>query len=85
MGNQSKWGAKLALISYFVLIGGMGLVSFIARLMLPGIETGDLPFPTGLIYLPLTDVTILGITLLFARYKGAGLKELGLRAYTSSK
>jgi len=79
VGNQSKWGAKLALISYFVLIGGFGLVSFIVRLLLPGIETGDLPFPTGLVSLPLVSVTILGITLLFARYKGAGLKELGLR------
>lgn len=79
MDSQSNWGAKLALLSYFVLIGGMSLASFVVQLLLPGIVTGDLPFPTGLVILPVVDVTSLGITLLFARYKGAGLKELGLR------
>ena len=77
--NQSKWGAKLALISYFVLYGGMSLASFLVGLLLSSIGTGELPFPTGLVSLPIADVTILGITLLFAKYKGAGLKELGLR------
>jgi len=79
MRSRSMWGAKLALISYFVLYGGMYMASLIAGLLLSGVGTGDLPFPTGLVSLPVTDVTILGITLLFARYKGAGLKELGLR------
>ena len=79
MGNQSKWGAKLALICYFVLIGGMFLVGQAVGLVLSGIGAGDLPFPTGLVSLPVTEVTILGITLLFARYKGVGLNELGLK------
>ena len=79
MVNQSKWGAKLALISYLVLFGGMGMASFIVWLLLSGMGTTDLPFPIGLISLPVASVTILGITLLFARYKDAGLKELGLR------
>jgi membrane protease YdiL (CAAX protease family) len=80
MVNQSKWGgAKLALISYLVLFGGMGMASFIVWLLLSGMGTTDLSFPIGLISLPVASVTILGITLLFARYKDAGSKELGLR------
>ena len=79
MGNQSKWGAKLALISYLVLWGGRFMSYLIVGLLLPGMGTGDLPFPTGLVSLPVGNVTILGITLLFARYKGVGFKELGLR------
>lgn len=78
-GSQSNLGAKLALLSYFILIGGMILGSFTAQLLLPDSVTGDLPFPTGLVILPLVDVTYLGITLLFARYKGVGLRGLGIR------
>jgi hypothetical protein len=72
-------GAKLAFISYLVLFGVLFLVGQAVRLVLSGIGTEDLPFPTGLISLPVAEVTILGITLLFARYKHASLKELGLK------
>ncbi len=55
--------------------------SFILELLLFGmnIEYLDLPFPIALISLPVNETIILGVTLLFARYKGASLKELGLK------
>ena len=38
-----------------------------------------MPFLSGLIYLSEGKTIALGITLLFARYKGVSLEELGLR------
>ena len=84
MENRSVWKAKLALACYFALIGGILLGSFIVAFVLIGMyglrtDYLDLPFPIALISLPINEGIILGVTLLFARYKGAGLKELGLR------
>ncbi len=55
--------------------------SFIVELVLFGmnIDSLDLSFPIALISLPVNETIILGVTLLFARYKGASLKELGLK------
>jgi membrane protease YdiL (CAAX protease family) len=81
MENQSKWRAKLALACFFTLVGGILMGAIIVELALFGmkIDSSDLPFPTALISVPVTEAVILGVTLLFARYKGASLKELGLR------
>ena len=84
MENQSMWRAKIALACYFALVGGIFLGSFILALILIGmyglnIDYTDLPFPIALISLPINEGIILGVTLLFARYKGAGLRELGLK------
>lgn len=84
MENQSKWKAKIALACYFALVGGILLGSFVVGLVLVvmfGLRTDytDLPFPIALISLPVNEAIFLGITLLFARYKGAGLRELGLK------
>ena len=81
MENQSKWKAKIALACYFALIGGILTASLIVGLVLfgSGIDYLDLPFPDALISLPVNETIILGVTLLFARYKGASLKELGLK------
>jgi membrane protease YdiL (CAAX protease family) len=84
MGNQSMWRAKLALACYFALVGGILLGSFILAFVLIGMyglrtDYMDLPFPIALISLPINEGIILGVTLLFAKYKGAGLRELGLK------
>jgi len=84
MKNQSVWKAKTALVCYFALIGGILLGSFIAVFVLIGmyglrIDYTDLPFPIALISLPINETIFLGVTLLFAKYKGAGFKELGLK------
>jgi len=84
MENQSVWRAKIALACYFALVGGILLGSFIVAFVLIGMfgirtDYMDLPFPIALISLPVNEAIILGVTLLFARYKGASLKELGLK------
>ncbi len=81
MENQSEWRAKIALACYFALIGGIFVGSFILALLLfgMGIDYLDSPFPVALIATPINETIILGITLLFARYRGASLKELGLK------
>lgn len=83
MESRSEWRAKLALAGYFALVGGIFVGSIIVGLILIligiGAEDLDLSFPVALISSPVTETIILGITLLFARYKGAGLKELGLK------
>jgi len=55
--------------------------SLIVELILLGMGTDymDLPFPIALISLPVNETIILGVTILFARHKGASLKQLGLK------
>lgn len=81
MENQSTWKAKLALACYFALIGGIFLGAIILEIILlsMGIDYEDAPFPTALIGTPINQFIILGVTLLFAKYKGAGFRELGLK------
>ena len=81
MENQPKWRAKLALACYFALVGGILMASLIVGLVLFGMGTDylDLPFPVALISSPINETIIVGVTLLFARYKGASWKELGLK------
>ena len=74
MKNQSKWGAKLALACSLALLGVILTVYFMVEYV-----TLDLPFPIGLIVVPIDEIIVLAITLLFARYKGAGLRKLGLK------
>ena len=82
MENQPKWKAKAALSCYLALVGGLLLGSLVVGLVLLGMEiirVEDLPFPVALISLPVNETLIVVITLLFAKYKGANLKELGLK------
>ncbi len=84
MENQSEWRAKIALVCYFALVGGILLGSLIVGLVLFGMRIdvqapADLPFSIALLSIPVNEAVILGVTLLFARYKGASLKELGLK------
>ena len=82
MESQPKWKAKAAFACYLALICGILLSSLVVGLLLLSmgiIHVEDLPFPVALISLPVSETLIVVITLLFARYKGVGLKELGLR------
>jgi len=81
MENQPKWKAKAALACYLALVGGLLTASLVVWLVLfgMGIDYIDLPFPLALISLPVNEALIVVITLLFARHKGASLKELGLK------
>lgn len=81
MENGFEWRAKIALACYFALVGGILMGSIILEVLLfgLGIDYLDSTFPVGLIGLPVNETIILGVTLLFARYKGASLKELGLK------
>ena len=88
MENQSEWSGKLAWACYLALVGGILAGSFVAALVFLGMEINpedipDLPYPAALVSLPINEGIILGVTLLFARYKGASLKELGLKKASS--
>ncbi len=81
MENQPKWKAKAALACFLALVGGILLGSLVVGLVLlgMGIDYLSLPFPVALISLPVNETIFVVITLLFAKYKGASLKELGLK------
>lgn len=84
MENQAFWKAKTATICYITLAVGLILGSIIVALIILGLkidstELQKMTFPLALISLPVTEGIILAITLLFARHKGAGLRELGLK------
>jgi len=81
MKEKSEWTAKLALTCYLALVGGIFMASLIMGIALLGLRTDylDLPFPIALISIPVSETIILGITLLFAKSKGSGLKTLGLK------
>lgn len=81
MENQPFWKAKIAFICYLALVAGILVGSIILALILlgMGLDIQKLTFPSGLISLPINEGIILGITLLFARQKGASLKKLGLK------
>jgi membrane protease YdiL (CAAX protease family) len=81
MEAQSFWKAKAAFICYLALAAGILVGSLIVAVMLlgMGLDFQELTFPSALISLPVNEGIILGIALLFAKQKGASLKELGLK------
>ena len=84
MENQPFWKAKTATLCYITLVAGVFLGSIIVVLILLGLKLDpldlrEMSFPLAFISLPITEGIIISITLLFARYKGASLKELGVR------
>ncbi len=81
MENQPFWKAKTALICYILLFAGILVGSIILALILlgMGLDFQELTFPSALLALPINEGIILGITLLFAKQKGAGLRQLGLK------
>lgn len=84
MENQPFWKARTAVLCYITLAAGVLLGSIIVAIILLGLKIDSLElqkmtFPLALISLPITEGIIITITLLFARYKGASLKELGVK------
>ena len=81
MENQPFWKAKTALVCYILLFAGILVGSIIVALIVLGIglDVQELTFPYAVIALPINECIILGITLLFAKQKGAGLRQLGLK------
>jgi hypothetical protein len=81
VGDQSGWRAKIALACYFAVVGGIFLGSLITGSVSLGIgiDIENPAFPVALIYIPITETIILGITLFFAGREGAGLERLGLK------
>ncbi len=79
MENQPFWKAKTALVCYILLFAGILVGSIIVALILlgMGLDVQELTFPSALIALPINEGIILGITLLFANQKGAGLRATG--------
>jgi len=72
--NQSNRGAKLALACSLALLGAVltvyAMIGYVAL---------DLPFPIGLVVVPIDEIIVLAVTLLFARHEGADLKKPGLK------
>jgi membrane protease YdiL (CAAX protease family) len=84
MENRFDWKAKTAFLCYLALAAGIFVGSIIVAIILFGLGLGfkefqELTFPVALISLPITEGIILGITLLFAKHKGASLRKLGLK------
>lgn len=81
MKDQSNWKAKLALLCYFALIGGILVGAILLEVILlgMGINYENSPFPVTLVGTPINESIILGVTLLFARSRGVSFKELGLK------
>ena len=81
MENQSFWKAQTAFLCYITLAAGLLVGSIIVAIILLGLRLDfqELTFPLALISLPITEGIILGITLLFAKHKGANLRQLGLK------
>lgn len=81
MENQFDWKAKTAFLCYLALAAGLLVGSIIVAIILRGLglDFQDLTFPVALVSLPITEGIILGITLLFAKHKGASLRKLGLK------
>jgi hypothetical protein len=82
MENQPKWGAKIAVagaltitVTVFIVhsIFGFGIFQFTSW----HVELYS-PFTRYMIVVPIIEVLILAETLVFARYKSASLKDLGL-------
>ena len=81
MENQANWRAPIAIACYIALFAGILVASIIVAFILIGfgLDVQNLPFPSSLLSIPVTELIILGITLFFAKRKGANLQQLGLK------
>lgn len=84
MENQPFWKAKTATLCYITLFAGIILGSTIVASIMLGLrldllELQEMTFPMALISIPISEGIILTITLLFAKHKGASLRNLGLK------
>jgi len=81
MEIQSEWKGKAALACYVALFGGVLVGSIVLALVLliMRVDYQTLPFPQAFVSVPVNEAVVLGVTLLFARYKGASLEKLGVK------
>lgn len=81
MEVQSEWDGKASLACYFALLGGVLAGSIVLGLLLAiaQVDYQTLPFPMAFVSVPVNETAVLGVTFLFARYKGASLERLGLK------
>jgi membrane protease YdiL (CAAX protease family) len=81
MEKQAGWKAPAAVACYVMLLAGIlvGSILVVTIILGLGIDYQELPFPSSILSLPITEGIILGITLLFARQKGATLRDLGVK------
>ena len=81
MENQANWRAPIAIACYIALFAGILVASIIVAFIIIGfgLDVQNLPFPSALLSIPVTELIILGITLFFAKRKGANLQQLGLK------
>jgi membrane protease YdiL (CAAX protease family) len=81
MKDKAGWRAPIAIACYIALFAGILLASIVVAFIIVGFELDiqNLPFPSSLLSIPITEITILGITLFFAKQKGANLQQLGLK------
>jgi len=81
MENKSSWKASAAIACYVTLFTGILVASIIIVMitLVLGIDYQELPFPSSLLSLPITEGLILGITLFFMKQKGSTIKDLGLK------
>ena len=86
--DQSKWGAKQAFLIFLAILGGVIGASFFIGIIfgiltIVKIDVLDLPFPSALFSIPLTEGVILVITIIFVMNRDAGRRELGLKRASS--
>jgi membrane protease YdiL (CAAX protease family) len=83
MVNQPKWGARIAFACAVSLIGAVfavhSVVGFGLFQFAPWHMQLELPFPIYILFGPILQVILLTITLVFARYSRASLKDMGLK------
>lgn len=82
--HQSIWKAKTAILCYISLAAGIILGSLIVAAILLGFgldsqNLQEMSFPLAFISIPITEGLILTITFIYAKYKGASLRDLGLK------
>lgn len=79
MESQSKWTAKLAFIYYLTFIGGGVIGALFFQIILLALKIDILDFPISLLLSPVLEAIYFLEVILFAKYKGAGFRELGLK------
>jgi membrane protease YdiL (CAAX protease family) len=85
-GKASSWGWRSVLGCYFTVVVGVLLVSLatVAALSSTGINIKDPPYPLSLVSIPVNEITILFLTLVFARRSRAGFSQLGFKRVSAS-
>jgi len=79
--GEALWAAKPAFACYFAVVVGVLLVAIATTLVLgtAGVDLKDPPYPLSLVSIPVNEITILLLTLYFARRSRATASQLGFK------